>query len=71
MKKILFLFSSLFASLLHACPTCVGKVTATTVPFFDQDFYKPHKQTVPPHNSAIEYGKKELQKLIDEHKGKK
>lgn len=49
----------------------MGQVTSNTVPFFDQEFYKPGKQAAKSENSAVEYGKKELQKLIDEYKGKK
>lgn len=71
MKKILMSITSFFSMAIHACPTCVGKVTAQTVPFFAEEFYKPGKQANNSGSSAAEYGKKELQKLIDDYKEKK
>lgn len=70
MGKILFFIASFFAVAIHPCPTCVGKVTPHTIPFFAEEFYKPGKQN---NNTtaSIEYGKKELQKLIDDSKEKK
>lgn len=70
MKKIIICISSFFSGIIHACPTCVGKVTNQTVPFFAEEFYKPGKQNNA-QLSAVEYGKKELQKLIDDYKEKK
>lgn len=71
MRKIIFFATSFFSFAMNACPTCVGKTSSSTVPFFDQEFYKPGKQVNNTPISAVEYGKKELQKLIDDHKGKK
>lgn len=71
MRKIIFFATSFFSVAFYACPTCVGKVTTQTVPFFDQEFYKPGKPQDQSHNAALEYGKKEFQRLIDESKGKK
>lgn len=71
MKKFLFFLTSFFSNFIDACPTCVGQVTSNTVPFFSEDFYKPGKQTPKSEIHAVEYGKKELQKLIDDLKGKK
>lgn len=71
MRKIIFFTTSFFSIVLHACPICVGKVTTQTVPFFDQEFYKPGKKSDSTPNIAIEYGKKKFQRLIDESKGKK
>ncbi len=51
-----------------ACPTCVGKVTPSTVPFFSSEFYAPGK----PHaKTSTEYGIKEFKKLLAAHKEKK
>lgn len=70
MKKIIIYSTFLYSLASHSCPTCVGKVTATSIPFFAPEFYQPGKQTTS-SITATEYGKKELQKLIDNHKGKK
>ena len=42
MKIVMKLFLALLASttLLAACPTCVGRVTKTSKPFFSDEFYK-------------------------------
>lgn len=40
MKKI-GLLAFLIASGLNSCPTCVGKITHTSPPFFSDSFYKP------------------------------
>jgi hypothetical protein len=71
MRKIIFFATSFFSFAMNGCPTCVGKITSSPVPFFDQEFYKPGKQANNTQMSAVEYGKKELQKLIDDYKGKK
>jgi hypothetical protein len=70
MKKIIICIASFFSTIIHACPTCVGKTTSQTVPFFAEEFYKAGKQNNN-QTSTVEYGKKELQKLIDDHKEKK
>lgn len=69
MKKILFFLTSFFSTISNSCPTCVGKVNASTVPFFHEEFYQPGKQNTT-HSSAAEYGQKELKKLIDTTKEK-
>ena len=71
MRKIIFFATSFFSFAMNSCPTCVGKVTPATVPFFAQEFYKPGKQANNTQISAVEYGKKELQKLIDDSKERK
>lgn len=70
MKKIIIYSTFLHSLALHSCPTCVGKVTSASIPFFSSEFYQPGKPTTS-SVTAAEYGKKELQKLIDESKGKK
>lgn len=70
MKKI-FLTILFFSPLaIHSCPTCVAKVTPNTIPFFAEGFYQPGKKSNASINTE-QYGKKELQKLIDSHKEKK
>ncbi|GMU18965.1 MAG: hypothetical protein AMXMBFR12_01570 [Candidatus Babeliales bacterium] len=71
MKKLFFYITSIFSSFLQAYPTCVAHANPPTVPFFSEEFYKPGKAAQNTPQYAVEYGKKELQKLIDEHKGKK
>lgn len=70
MKKILFALVFFYSLIAHACPTCVGKTSSTTVPFFDQDFYQPNKSSNT-QVTAQEYGKREFKKLLDSYKGKK
>lgn len=71
MKKLLLYITSIFSSFLHACPACMAHSKSYTAPFFSEEFYKPGKQPQNTPGDAVEYGKKELQKLIDEYKGKK
>lgn len=71
MKKMLSICASFFLIQARACPTCVGQISPHTVPFFDKEFYQPGKSASPSQNNGAEYGKRELQKLINEHKGKK
>lgn len=53
---------------IFACPTCVGKVTPSTVPFFTSEFNQPGKTA--PQNST-EYGLREFKKLLAAQKEKK
>ena len=43
MKKLGF-FALMIASWLHGCPTCVGKITHTSPPFFSNNFYEVQPQ---------------------------
>ena len=47
-KNIVFLLLFFFMYInMLACPTCVGKVTKNSPPFFSDEFYKPYpKQDV-------------------------
>lgn len=41
MKVILSLLLLLLTSPLAACPTCTGRITQSSPPFFSDEFYKP------------------------------
>lgn len=67
-KTIIFAFIIGTFSHLFACPTCVGKITPSTVPFFSTEFYQPGK---PQPQTNTEYGTKEFKKLLASYKEKK
>lgn len=66
-NSIIIAFIVTNISSLIACPTCVGKITSATVPFFSTEFYQPGK--IP--QTTAEYGSKEFKKLLAAHKEKK
>lgn len=64
-KLIIFLCA---ATLLRACPKCVGKVKPESPVFFSDDFYTPNQPISGPSKEQV--GKAHFKKLLESKRSK-